>query len=177
MFTSRAEYRLLLRHDNADRRLTPLGWRVGLVAAADWERLTRKEHAIAELQRALAATKYDGDTLERWLRRTETSWEQILAWSPELAQFAPAVIEQVVLESKYAGYIDRQATQVERFRKMESRRIPSQFDFAAVPQLRVEAREKLGSIRPTSLGQASRISGISPADLAVVMMYLDAVAE
>jgi tRNA uridine 5-carboxymethylaminomethyl modification enzyme len=83
------------------------------------------------------------------------------------------VIEQVVLESKYAGYIERQAAQVERFQRMEGRAIPAHFDFAAVPQLRMEAREKLSRIRPTSLGQAGRISGISPADLAVVMMYLD----
>jgi len=125
------------------------------------------------LQEALAAAHHEGDTLEKWLKRTETRWEQIIAWRPELATFAAEVIEQVVLEAKYAGYIDRQAAQVERFQRMESRIIPPHFDFAAIPQLRMEAKEKLGRIRPTSLGQASRISGISPADLAVVLMYLE----
>ncbi len=175
MFTSRAEYRLLLRHDNADRRLSPLGRRVGLVGSADWERLTRKEEGITQLLSILESKKHEGDTLEKWLKRTETRWEQIVAWCPEVARIGAEVIEQVVLESKYAGYVGRQAAQVERFQRMESRTIPPHFDFAAVPQLRMEAKEKLGRIRPTSLGQAGRISGISPADLAVVLMYLDAV--
>ena len=174
MFTSRAEYRLLLRHDNADRRLTPLGRRVGLVDDADWHRLQRKEAGIAELVEALANRKHAGDTLEKWLRRTETPWDDLVAWCPELACFAPDVIEQVVLESKYAGYVNRQSAQVERFQRMEARVIPSTFDFAAIPQLRMEAKEKLSRIRPTSLGQAGRISGISPADLALVLMYLEA---
>jgi tRNA uridine 5-carboxymethylaminomethyl modification enzyme len=173
MFTSRAEYRLLLRHDNADRRLTPLGRRVGLVNDADWTRLQRKEDGIACLLKMLRENKHDGDTLEKWLKRTETTWEQVLAWCPEeLAWFAPEVVEQVVLEAKYAGYIDRQARQVERFHQLESRPIPPHFDYAAVPQLRAEAKEKLSRIRPASLGQASRISGISPADLAVLLIYL-----
>jgi tRNA uridine 5-carboxymethylaminomethyl modification enzyme len=173
MFTSRAEYRLLLRHDNADRRLTPLGRRAGLVTDDAWNRLQRKEEGIASLTTMLRENKHDGETLEKWLRRTETTWEQVRAWCPVLAGFEPDVIEQVVLEAKYAGYIDRQAAQVERFHKLEAKPIPPHFDFAAVPQLRAEAREKLGRIRPASLGQASRISGISPADLAVLMVYLD----
>jgi tRNA uridine 5-carboxymethylaminomethyl modification enzyme len=172
MFTSRAEYRLLLRHDNADRRLTPLGRRVGLVNDDDWARLERKEDGIARIMAMLRDTKHDGDTLERWLKRTETTWEQMIAWCPALASFPPEVVEQVFLESKYAGYIDRQAEQVERFQRLESKPIPPHFDYAAVPQLRVEAREKLSRIRPASLGQASRISGITPADLAVVMLMV-----
>ena len=87
-------------------------------------------------------------------------------------QASPAVIDQVVLETKYAGHIEKQAEQIERFQKMESRPIPSQFDYAAVPQLRMEAREKLTRIRPMSLGQASRISGITPADIAVLLIYI-----
>jgi tRNA uridine 5-carboxymethylaminomethyl modification enzyme len=172
MFTSRAEYRLLLRHDNADRRLTPLGRRAGLVTDETWQRLQRKEEGIASLAKLLSETRHAGETLETWIKRPETSCDQLRAWCPELARFAPDVIEQVTLDSRYAGYIDRQAAQVERFQRLESKPIPAHFDFAAVPQLRVEAREKLARIRPSSLGQASRISGISPADLAVLMLYL-----
>jgi tRNA uridine 5-carboxymethylaminomethyl modification enzyme len=174
MFTSRAEYRLLLRHDNADRRLTPIGRRIGLVNHADWLRLQRKEEGIAALLGRLQQEKHEGDTLEKWLKRTQTTWEQIAAWRPELASFAPVVIEQVTLEAKYAGYIDRQAAHVERFHRLESKPIPPTFDYAAVPQLRHEAKEKFLKIRPASVGQASRISGIHAADLAVLLLYLDA---
>jgi tRNA uridine 5-carboxymethylaminomethyl modification enzyme len=175
MFTSRAEYRLLLRHDNADRRLTPIGRRLGLVSNEDWDRLQVKERGIAELTDYLKKHRHEGDTLETCLRRTEVTWDDLLGMHPALAglNVADDVREQVFLEAKYAGYIGRQAAQVERFQRLESRPIPRHFDYDAVPQLRAEAREKLGRIRPSSLGQASRISGISPADLAVVMIYLE----
>ena len=174
MFTSRAEYRLLLRHDNADRRLTPLGRRAGLVSDDAWQRLLRKQLAIAELTEILRTRRHEGDTLEQWLRRTEVDWFRLCELDPSLrGQNIPEdVAEQVVLETKYAGYIERQAAQVERFQRLESKPIPPHFDYAAVPQLRAEAKEKLGRIRPASLGQASRISGISPADLAVLLIYL-----
>src|SRR5262249_47337747 len=118
--------------------------------------------------------KVGGDSLERRLKRTQTTWDELVELDGELRRW-PAngeVVEQVVLEAKYSGYIDRQADQVERFQRMETKRIPEEFDFAAVPQLRAEAKEKLSRIRPASIGQASRVSGITPADLAVLLFYL-----
>ena len=175
MFTSRAEYRLLLRHDNADRRLTPLGRKVGSVDDSAWHRLQAKEENIARLQGVLNATKSDGDTLATWLRRTQTTWAEVVGRCPALAEWdaSPDVVEQVVLEAKYSGYIDLQARDVERFRKMEGRRIPETFDYTAISQMRVEAKQKLAKVRPANVGQASRISGITPADLAVLLFYLE----
>jgi tRNA uridine 5-carboxymethylaminomethyl modification enzyme len=186
MFTSRAEYRLLLRHDNADRRLTPLGRRVGLVNEDDWARFQRKECVVGELTRYLQTHRIGQDTLYHLLRRPDYDLGRLCELHPALnencsvlsTQYSvlstqlSAAIEQVSLEAKYSGYIDRQAFQVERFQRLESKPIPAHFDYAAVPQLRVEAKEKLSRIRPANLGQASRISGITPADLAVVMLYV-----
>ncbi len=175
MFTSRAEYRLLLRHDNADRRLTPLGRRVGSVSDADWERFQRKDLGITELQNVLKVNRSDGDSLATWLRRTEVEWSEVCARFPALVEWdtRPDVVTQVVLEAKYSGYIERQSADVERFRRLENRRIPSTFDYTRVHQLRHEAREKLSRVCPASLGQASRISGITPADLAMLLLYLE----
>jgi tRNA uridine 5-carboxymethylaminomethyl modification enzyme len=174
MFTSRAEYRLLLRHDNADRRLTRLARQVGSVGDADWARFERKEQGIAQLFTELRTTRHAGDSLERWLRRTDIDWPSLCELHPPLREWdaRPDVVEQVALEVKYAGYIGRQAEQVERFQKMENRPIPAAFDYAAIPQLRVEAREKLSRVRPANIGQAGRVSGITPADLAVLLLYL-----
>jgi tRNA uridine 5-carboxymethylaminomethyl modification enzyme len=174
MFTSRAEYRLLLRHDNADRRLTPVGRRIGLVSPEDAARLDRKEQAITALGDYLRSNRHDGDSLDTWLRRTETTWEQLTAMDPAIATLgSPAdARDQVILEAKYAGYITRQSAQIERFQRMEGKAIPPHFDYHAVPQLRMEAKEKFSKVRPTTLGQAGRISGINPADLAVLMLYV-----
>src|SRR5262249_21889568 len=116
----------------------------------------------------------EGRTVEQWLRRPEIDWASLCEMNPGVCDIpaSSSAIEQVQVETKYAGFIERQAAQIERFHKLETRPIPAHFDFAAVPQLRFEAKEKLGRIRPTNLGQASRISGITPADLSVLLLYL-----
>lgn len=176
MFTSRAEYRLLLRHDNADRRLTPIGRRIGLVTEERWRKLERLEADIERATQLLQSTFRDGATLETWLRRPEVDWEQLLVFHPELAELGMSAEaqQQITIETKYAGYVRRQTTEVHRQQKSQSAKIPPTFDFLAIPQLRKEAKDKLSRIRPLNLGQASRISGITPADLTVLMLYLNA---
>jgi len=129
---------------------------------------------MAALTEHLRSHRHGQETLEKILRRPDVDWSSLCELDPSLRAFnsSPNAVEQVVLEAKYSGYIDRQASQVERFQRLESRSIPTHFDYAAVPQLRAEAKEKLSRIRPVNLGQAGRIGGITPADLAVVLMYL-----
>jgi tRNA uridine 5-carboxymethylaminomethyl modification enzyme len=174
MFTSRSEHRLQLRHDNADLRLTELGRQVGLVDDRRWERFERRRAAIGRLQTLLRSTRHEGETLERLLRRPPTTWADLAALCPALAAENDELgaITQVVIEAKYGGYIERQAEQVERFRRLEDKPLPADLDYTQVPQLRAEAREKLARIRPRSLGQAGRISGLNPADIATLLIYL-----
>lgn len=174
MFTSRAEYRLVLRHDNADARLTSLGYECGSVSEVDWQRYQVKMGRISQLSHYLRSHRHENETLEKWLKRTDTDWNRLKDIHPTLGewdQYAD-VVEQVELECQYAGYIQRQTAQVERFAKLENKVIPSNFDYHTITQLRVEAREKLSSIRPENIGQAGRVSGITPADLAVLLIYL-----
>ena len=170
MFTSRAEHRLLLRHDNADRRLTPLAEQFGLVDAATSSRLAEHEAAIARGQSLIRSTRREGKTLEEWLRRPETDWPQLVAWQPELATLPPRAAYQVETDAKYAGYIARQQGEIAKAARHEKTRIPDTFDFHAVPSLRTEAKEKLARVRPATLGQAARISGLTPNDVAIVML-------
>jgi tRNA uridine 5-carboxymethylaminomethyl modification enzyme len=174
MFTSLAEYRLMLRHDNADRRLMPLGREIGLVSDAAWRKFDEKERQILAAQALLRRLRRDGRTLENLLRRPEVSWQGLAAEVPELAavEASAEAGEQVEIEAKYAGYLVRQEAQVDRARRMEDHSIPPDLDYAALPHLRNEAREKLARVRPRSLGQAARIAGIGPADLAVLMIHL-----
>ncbi|HEU5118890.1 MAG TPA: FAD-dependent oxidoreductase, partial [Isosphaeraceae bacterium] len=173
MFTSRAEYRLLLRHDNADLRLTEIGRHAGLVDDLRWQRFESKREGIERLRADLKSRSRDGISLYQWLRRPDVTWTDLRASNPtDLPESSPEVIEQVVIEARYGGYVNRQADQVDRFRRLEEKPLPDWVDYAAIPQLRAEAKEKLTRVRPRTLGQAGRISGIHPSDLATLLVHL-----
>jgi tRNA uridine 5-carboxymethylaminomethyl modification enzyme len=174
MFTSRAEYRLLLRHDNADRRLTPLGIRLGLVDDQRARAFNAYESEFARGVQFIQTTRRQGLPLEEHLRRPETTWNDLAVLAPEASALglSKRAIDQLVIETKYWGYIRRQGLEVERQSKAQSLKIPAAFNYVAVPQLRAEAKEKFLRVRPGNLGQAGRISGITPADLTVLALYL-----
>ena len=181
MFTSRAEYRLLLRSDNADVRLTPVGRDVGLVDDDRWGRFTQKREAISAFTSWATEHRQDGKSFLERLSQVSDETAATTDWMPTCDLAMPGIgdallaeaMTAVRIEAKYGGYIVRQQREIERFRRMESRRIPADFNYAAIPHLRNEAKEKFSAIAPRSLGQAQRISGINPADISVVMLYLD----
>jgi len=174
MFTSRAEYRLQLRHDNADLRLTPLGRAIGLVDDQRWARYQAHAGRIESLRHLLRTTRENGETLEQKLRRPETTWTDLRPSCPALDELLndPAAGDQLLIEIRYSGYITRQEQQIEKFRRLEGKQIPNDLDYGTIPHLRKEAIEKLGRVRPHSLGQAARISGISPADIATLLVHI-----
>lgn len=191
MMTSRAEYRLLLRQDNADLRLTEIGHEIGLIPEERYQKFLMKKQAIEdELERlslaVLGASRevcetlvglgsseiHTATSLLELLRRPELSYESLAPLDPERKPLPADVIEQVVINIRYEGYIERQLQQVEQFKKLENRKIPADFDYDAVPSLRIEARQKLKLFRPVNVGQASRISGVSPADISVLLVFL-----
>lgn len=192
MMTSRAEYRLLLRQDNADLRLTEIGHEVGLISEERYERFLAKKKAIEEEKARLAGVVlgasaavcktlaslgtseiHTATSLLDLLRRPELDYEMLQVLDPERKPLPMDVIEQVVIDVRYEGYIERQKQQVEHFKKLEKRMIPADFDYDAVPSLRLEARQKLKLIRPVNVGQASRIGGVSPADISVLLVWLE----
>jgi tRNA uridine 5-carboxymethylaminomethyl modification enzyme len=173
MFTSRAEHRLALRHDNADRRLTPKAIDVGLAEPHRVERLALKQASIDATRAILAAHRMEGVLLLERLRRPEMRWSDCVAVVPELAAVADEVVTQIVTDVRYEGYLALERQRIERQRGHAERTIPEGFDYAGVRHLRAEAREKLARVRPQTLGQAGRVSGITPADLALVLVHLE----
>ncbi len=184
MFTSRAEYRLLLRSDNADVRLTPVGREIGLVDDARWSRFDRKRTLATAFESWASKRRHDGCRFLDVLAHGDEGAPGpavVREWANASRDLPPGCSEEqmaeaaasVCIEAKYGGYIGRQQREVERFRLMESRRIPDGFDFGSLRQLKHEARERLQAVAPRNIGQARRISGISPADITVLMIYLD----
>ena len=192
MMTSRTEYRLLLRQDNADRRLTAIGARIGLIPPERLQRVEAKYAAVdAELSRlesthlppsaALAgfleahgtAKTETGASLADLLRRPQLDYAALAPFDPERPDLPAALTEQVEISLKYEGYIRRQMRQAEEFVRMEEKLLPPDIDYSDIPGVRLEARQKLAQIRPASFGQASRISGVSPADVAALMVWIE----
>ncbi len=174
MFTSRAEYRLVLRHDNADRRLMKYGHRYGLINKKQLTELLEREKSISETIEYLEYSKRGEDSLLKLLKRPNMCFKDLLEIDSDLRKrnISVPVQEQVEIEAKYEGYINRQKQQIEKFKKMEKLSLPSYFHYDSIPGLRKEAQQKLDRFRPVSLGQASRISGVSPADISILMVYL-----
>ncbi len=169
MFTSRAEYRLLLRQDNADARLSEIGHQIGLLPDRNYEKFLKKQDAIQSELTRIQKVRNGNDTLEQMLRRPEVTYADLPDRNPNLSSEAA---QQVEIAVKYAGYIDRQEVDIEKFKTLEGKQIPVSFDYSTVPSLRNEARQKLSKLRPATLGQASRISGVSPADVGILTVWL-----
>ncbi len=192
MMTSRAEYRLLLRQDNADLRLSKKGYEIGLIPQERYNWVCKKEALIREEIERVAGVKIGankevqallesygsiplntGTTLTELIRRPELDYEKLASIDKDRPDLPYDVVEQVNINIKYDGYITRQIKQVEHYKKLETRKIPEDFDYDEVPSLRIEARQKLKLYKPLSIGQASRISGVSPADISVLLVYME----
>jgi len=171
MFTSRAEYRLLLRQDNADLRLTPRGADVGLVTGERVERVSEKQSALTRAERFVRETNHEGLKLDHWLRRSETEWRTLPA--EILNEFHVELWPLIETEYRYEGHLQRQQLQIDRMARHESKRIPADVDYTNIRGLKKEAQTKLDQIRPSTLGQAGRISGITPADLAILAVWME----
>ena len=192
MMTSRAEFRLLLRQDNADQRLTPIGYEAGLISQERYAYLQHKIRCTAEEIARVQSVRisprveildllaYYGSTaiksgakLSDLLKRPELDYEKLAPLDESRPELSPDIREQVNIQIKYEGYIEQQKKQVEQFKKLENRLLPMNLDYETIHGLRLEARQKLNVIRPASLGHASRIAGVSPADISVLLIYME----
>ncbi|MCM3702568.1 tRNA uridine-5-carboxymethylaminomethyl(34) synthesis enzyme MnmG [Paenibacillus macerans] len=191
LLTSRAEYRLLLRHDNADLRLTPIGYEIGLITQERYDRFLDKKNKVEQEIERLKVAKVrpseinpllesvgtapiqDGSNLLTILRRPEVTYAHISSLSPSDVELDEEMQEQVEIQIKYAGYIEKQLLHVEKLQKMEKKKIPDNINYEDVQGIATEARQKLAKIRPISIGQASRISGVTPADISILLVYLE----
>ncbi|UJF36505.1 hypothetical protein L0M14_28000 [Paenibacillus hexagrammi] len=192
LLTSRAEYRLLLRHDNADLRLTPIGYEIGLIPEERYQIFLQKKdlveqeierlrtskvrpepHVQAILESLNSVTLNNSVDALSLLRRPEVEYGHIEQMSPSPLELTDEMKEQVEIQVKYAGYIEKQLAQVERLRKMEKKKIPDDIEYSEIHGIATEAKQKLTKIRPVSIGQASRISGVTPADISILLVYLE----
>ena len=192
MMTSRAEYRLLLRQDNADLRLLEIGHRVGLISEERYQAFLHKKAQIeAEVERlhqtVVRPTKEvneflrqkgtseltTGSKMDELLKRTEIRYQDLAQIDEQMPELPIEVAEEVEIQVKYEGYIKLQESQVEKFKKLEQKKLPQDIDYEQIKGLRLEARQKLNKIKPESVGQASRISGVSPADISVLLIFLE----
>ena len=189
IMTSRSEYRLVLRQDNADARLTPTGHRVGLISDERYTGFLEKQKRVSEeifrlettfvspeklkklLEEKNSSPVASGVSLAELLRRPELDYEALSAVDTDRKPLPGSVCEQVEISIKYEGYIKRQLQQIEQFRKLEQKKLPEDFDYEKIAGLRLEARQKLNQVKPLSVGQAGRISGVNPADVSVLLVY------
>ncbi len=169
LFTSRAEYRLLLRQDNADLRLGARARELGLISEERANQIQTLQAEISATLSLLQSTRHEGKTIAQYLKNPDSEWETVTAHAPELfGSVSARASEQAIIETRYAGYIERHMNQIKKLKRNHNLRIPDGFDYSSISGLRLEAREKLNDIAPETIGQASKISGVSPADLSLL---------